>query len=351
MKKLFTLVLTLAMVFAITAPAMAAWGTPGSGASGAPFTVTVTAVVPGTDGFGNTYYNPYNTNTAVVAGAPLYTMITLTVPSASKLLAQYGKANGTFTGELGLSNLYLMQVVGSTNDFMKSDGTINSNKIEPNASGTESKNYIAVVLVTAKAALPAKVTYSVNYDSALGNLTSGITVGSLSIKLDSATKATITHIATTDVLTLTLDAKSLVTQWKMTMGGSDIGIYSGQLFTKDGIVYDATSADTATYNAIKAAYTRFTNDLGFGVGDVVYFSEANIRANYGLNSSKTAYVEYTGIGTGPVITPTPTVPGVPGSGGSINVPNTGDSVSVLGYVMAGLALLAAAVVVVRKVRA
>ena len=34
-----------------------------------------------------------------------------------------------------------------------------------------------------------------------------------------------------------------------------------------------------------------------------------------------------------------------------NVPNTGDSVSVIGFVMVGLALLATAAVVVKKVRA
>ncbi|HMM32716.1 MAG TPA: LPXTG cell wall anchor domain-containing protein, partial [Clostridia bacterium] len=71
----------------------------------------------------------------------------------------------------------------------------------------------------------------------------------------------------------------------------------------------------------------------------IYYTDANIVANYGITNAATA------TGTYKPYTSSLTV------SDSTSVPNTGDAVSVLGFVMVGLALLATAAVVVKKVRA
>ena len=108
MKKLFALVLTLALVFAIAAPAMAAtWGAPAANA-GTPYATSVTLLQPATSATGATYYTAYPANLGVVAGTTVYFQVSFTVPSAADEAAYYGTIDpsaGSLKSTITLKNL------------------------------------------------------------------------------------------------------------------------------------------------------------------------------------------------------------------------------------------------------
>ncbi|HWQ57662.1 MAG TPA: LPXTG cell wall anchor domain-containing protein, partial [Clostridia bacterium] len=113
------------------------------------------------------------------------------------------------------------------------------------------------------------------------------------------------------------------------------GIAFRQLVTN--VVY--TSADTTgIYTALKAMYDDTFKKLGFSYEGANYISEKHFEKYFGTIIEKTAKITYP---SGTVVVTNPTV----------EPPQTGDATTVAGFAMIALALVAAAVVTVRKVRA
>lgn len=339
MKKLFALVLTLALVFAIAAPAMAAsWGAP-TAPTGTPYATSVTLLQKGTDASGATYYTAYPANLGVVAGTTVFFQVTFTVPSAADVAAYYGTVDGTAGVVKSTVTLKNLKSVTELSD-VSSISAVASDKITINLAGaaeeeTHSVIYSAVVDKTAEASVTSLYGYGV-----------GTTVASFTniVKGDyTITANTITD--GTNTLTLGLTSAKLVNGMTLKMGtASDAPVYTvaaGPVFQYiDGTAIKTLATTDAKYAAVLAAYNDFTGVLGFKAGDAgIYFTAANILANFGYNNAATA------TGTYKPYTSSLTV------SDSTSVPNTGDAVSVLGFVMVGLALLATAAVVVKKVRA
>lgn len=337
MKKLFALVLTLALVFAIAAPAMAAtWGAP-TAPTGTPYATSVTLLQKSTDASGATYYTAYPANLGVVAGTTVFFQVTFTIPSAADVAAYYGTVDGTagvVKSTVTLKNLKnVEEVLGSD---ASSISTVASNKIAIDLSAaaeeeTHSVIYTAVVDKTAEASITSLYGYGVG--TTVASFTN-IVKGDYTINATGITKGSST-------LTLGLTSAKLVNGMTLTTGGVTYTVSAGPVFQYiDNSTIKTLATTDANYAAVLAVYNDLTGVLGFKAGDAgIYFTAANILANFGYNNAATA------TGTYKPYTSSLTV------SDSTTVPNTGDAVSVLGFVMVGLALLATAAVVVKKVRA
>ena len=339
MKKLFALVLTLALVFAIAAPAMAAsWGAP-TAPTGTPYATSVTLLQKGTDASGATYYTAYPANLGVVAGTTVFFQISFVVPTAAAEAAYYGTPDGNsdLAAYATLKNLKDVDEVG-TNDIatVAADDSEITFDADNFAKGTTvSAIFSGVVVKTAEASITSVYGYGVT--TSVASFTN-ITKGDYTITANTITDGT-------NTLTLGLTSAKLVNGMTLKMGtASDAPVYTvaaGPVFQYiDGTAIKTLATTDAKYAAVLAAYNDFTGVLGFKAGDAgIYFTAANILANFGYNNAATA------TGTYKPYTSSLTV------SDSTTVPNTGDAVSVLGFVMVGLALLATAAVVVKKVRA
>lgn len=342
MKKLFALVLTLALVFAIAAPAMAAsWGAP-TAPTGTPFATSVTLLQKGTDASGATYYSAYPANLGVVAGTTVYFQVSFTVPTVDDVKDYYGvQPTGTIAASLKLKNLTVAEVSQEVKDgkttveFISDAGVVDTAAL---VNLTEDAIvYSAIIKATVKATGDATITSSYGYN-AVGSIGSGLakTVAGVTYTV---TAAGISSPSAN--LALTLGANDLVTGMKLTYNTKVYTVSAGPVFQyasgTDVVTLTAASAD---YAAVVAAYNAMTDILGFKAGDAgIYYNTANILANFGYNNAATATGTYKGYTSSLTVSD------------STTVPNTGDAVSVLGFVMVGLALLATAAVVVKKVRA
>jgi LPXTG-motif cell wall-anchored protein len=100
-----------------------------------------------------------------------------------------------------------------------------------------------------------------------------------------------------------------------------------------------TPADTTgTYALLKAAFDANFKKLGFGYSGANYITEDHFTKYFGTIAETSVKIVYP---TGAVVVAPPTV----------EPPQTGDSGTFAGFVMIALALVAAAFVTVRKVRA
>lgn len=335
MKKLFALVLTLALVFAIAAPAMAAtWGAP-TAPTGTPFGTSVTLLQQATDASGTPYYTAYPANLGVVAGTTVLFQVSFTVPTKAQHDAYYAvEANSALSAYATVKNLKDVKEVGTSGIAAIDEDEITFTLPAPGAAAvTKSAIFTAVVTKTAEASITSNYGYDVATTVAsFTNIKSG--------------DYTITSSTITDgdnTLTLLLnETNGLVKGMKLSIKG-DSKVYTvgnGPVFQYTSGEDVVTVTDATTVAALLAAYNELTDVLGFKVGATgIYFTVANILANFGYKNAATdtkAYKPYTSSLT---------------VSDGTTVPNTGDAVSVLGFVMVGLALLATAAVVVKKVRA
>lgn len=104
-------------------------------------------------------------------------------------------------------------------------------------------------------------------------------------------------------------------------------------FMKDGVY-----AEGAVYNNLKAVYDRIFGFLGFGYEEANYMTDAHFEHYFGTIMAQSQKITY--------------------PNGSIHVnpvgpklPQTGDNASIIGFAMIAVAMVAAAVVTFKKVRA
>ncbi|HWR19709.1 MAG TPA: LPXTG cell wall anchor domain-containing protein [Clostridia bacterium] len=340
MKKLFALVLTLALVFAIAAPAMAAtWG-PGTPSVGSPFTVTVTTYKVTYDALGNPVYTALG-NAAVVQGTPVAFKVTFKVPSYSSISTYYHDMTTlTFDSGIDLTNLSNVKSIGTPPTTVSINAgltAITDLGITAPATSDAAKEYSYSFTATVASTSKALVEGYVGYKS--GTSLVGFTYDGYSFTSNTVSKGS-------NVLTLTKNSSNVVTGWQIADGTYTATVLAGPIFvlTVGDATYPAGTIVANThplFATLNTVYTAFTSLLGFDVTSTgIYFTEANILANF----AKGGYAKATGTFlpySSEIIVP-PSNP---------TVPNTGDNMSVIGFVMVGLALLATAAVIVKKVRA
>lgn len=344
MKKLFALVLTLALVFAIAAPAMAAtWGaTPAD--TGSPFTVKVTQYIVKTSATGATYDDLYPANQGVVGGTSVKFNAVITIPSQAKLDTYYNDPAdvGTLGAYVDLTNITLTGATGTSKvgtadattlanmaAILDADNAFLAALITPNATSTTVLNvtFIGTVDKTANAKADVVIGYDALTAVPAGGLTRTVNGVAYTINTTGVTWGT------SSALTFEANANGTVGDWYITDGTTDYTVIPGPLFYAAGVKVTAPATLVADYNNLVAL-------LGFKVGDTgIYFTPANILANYSPTLAVKGTAAYTAYTANLTVTD------------GTSVPNTGDNMSVIGFVMVGLALLATAAVVVKKVRA
>ena len=338
MKKLFALVLTFALVLAVAAPAAAAgWGSTNPSAT-FPFDTAVTLLQSNTDATGRTYYTAYS-GTGVVAGSPVYFQVDFRVPTPAELSNYYGSSVPSVQATVALKNLTYVQEASDPDNIASASGsTITINLGGKTGGTTYSAIFSAVVASTGAATVTS--TYG-------GVASTSLPSGGIS-KTVNGVNYTITNSGITSAsgssLTLTLGTNSVVTGMTLTVPSyGDYTVTAGPMFlyVSGGIAVGLQATDPA-YSTVLNAYNALTGVLGFGAGaSGIYYTTANILANYGYATVDTAVGTYNAYST------TPTIP----NSDNTTVPNTGDETSTVGFVMIGLAILATAAVIVKKVRA
>jgi len=103
-----------------------------------------------------------------------------------------------------------------------------------------------------------------------------------------------------------------------------------------------TSVSTNGYTALKSAFDSYFTALGFGYSEAKYMTEAHFTKYFGTIMETSVKIVYPSGAVVPSAVVTPP---------AVQPPQTGEAASLIGFVMIALALLAAAVVSVRKVRA
>jgi LPXTG-motif cell wall-anchored protein len=195
--------------------------------------------------------------------------------------------------------------------------------------------FTATVKETAKALVEVEAGYKYT------GLVNGFTYDGYSF-----TSNTVTKGANTLTLTKTGD---VVTGWSVKAGTVTATIVSPTMFvvTADTAVAPATPIPAGTvlttgaaFEAVNTVYKAFAALLGFNVTTTgINFTDENIIANYAAGGKTAAVGTYLPYTSSLTVTD------------GTAVPNTGDNMSVIGFVMVGLALLATAAVIVKKVRA
>ena len=103
-------------------------------------------------------------------------------------------------------------------------------------------------------------------------------------------------------------------------------------------VKGTTYASAADYNALKAVYDDVFKFLGFEYDEANYMTEAHFEHYFGTIIARSEKITYP---NGNIVV-APVTP---------ELPQTGDNASIVGFAMIAVALVAAAVVTVKKVRA
>jgi len=108
---------------------------------------------------------------------------------------------------------------------------------------------------------------------------------------------------------------------------------------RDGTyVYNPGDTTLPTYATLKTAFDSFFTALGFGYPEAKYMTEDHFTKYFGTIMETSVKIVYP---SGAVVVAPP----------AVTPPQTGDATTVVGFVMIALALVAAAAVTVRKVRA
>jgi hypothetical protein len=223
MKKLFALVLTLALVFAIAAPAMAAsWG-PSTPSAGSPFTVTVTTYKVTYDALGNPVYSALG-NAAVVQGTPVAFKVVFKVPSYANISTYYHDITTlTFDSGIDLTNLSNVKSIGTppTAASINAEMTdITGLGIPAPATGDAAKEYSYSFTATVASTSKALVEGYMGYKS--GTSLEGFIYNGYSFTSNTVLKGS-------NVLTLTKNSSNVVTGWQIANGTYTATVLTGRL--------------------------------------------------------------------------------------------------------------------------
>ena len=359
MKKLFALVLVLAMALAIAVPAMASgWDdiTPAP----APTSNIKIELIPlkteqNTSVLGS-LYEQLTLAYPVVEGTPVHFMVKLTIPANLDVNEAALLAKTPLVYTLGLKNLdidhskdsvvigkavnYTTGVtINDTAPYLKQPATLNFGASDVNTVFT--LEYWAKGKAKAEAKATATIGFYNEWNAATPNVFT---------YLDKTGKTVMTVIHNgnqfginvgTNYLLYTVTAAGKVDDTvpvKFGYGGDEYYIVRPTTNTIGFRLGDVNTVSGTEYEKMKKAFDGILAALGFGYDEAKYITEDHFTKYFGtIMEGSSSYVWPQGA----VITD----PNAP------KPPQTGDATTVVGFVMIALALVAAAAVTVKKVRA
>ena len=370
MKKLFAIVLALAMALAIAAPALASgWDElPTEAPTTKDITIKITAleVEKNTSVLGS-LYEQLKVMYPVVKGTVVHFYVEIGIPALANRSAATKNllANKGLDYELYLSNLELTSANAYENGADKGARTV-----APNADkGSDD----SVLFGGTGVAIPdTAIVYGYEYWAkgvAAGK--DGVVTAAIGFynvwktgvfgwdnNADGNDEFTVTHNAGEYVIAKAGTTASSILfpivestgkidtsrQIFLGYGADEFAItraVNGEITFRDTATnYVFTPGDTTgvTYAALKTAFDAIFAALGFGYEDAKYMTEAHFSKYFGTISETSVKITYP---SGAVVVSPP----------AVEPPQTGDAGTVAGFVMIALALVAAAVAVKKKIRA
>lgn len=352
MKKLFALVLSLALVVAFAVPALATgWAT----LDPAPVYKDITINVYGLETVANTskvgyLYAELKTPYPVVKGTLLHFLVELYIPytklspATKKLMEVKG-----LDLEIATSNMTIIDTADYDTKIPTSSGKINakSTAIEDEFTKTdyaEDKTWAYEVWATANSDKETKVVATVGFYNEWDN-------GKMEIYNAKAELAYTVFQASNEFAVVNpagkfvrfpvnskgqIDTKGILIQdvWLITFGSQNKSEVDFWNINKN--VW--ASADADTFKKVNAIYEDIFGFLGFKFAECDYMTAKHFTKFFGtIGEVSASYTWNAGMVVVNPVTP--------------ELPQTGDNASIVGFAMIAVALVAAAVVTVKKVRA
>ena len=353
MKKIFALVLAMAMVLSLSTALAATWGNNSANTTAAAaVTIEVTKYVILKDAANQEYYSKLDDAAIVKAGDQVAFQVKIKVPSANALNTQFGTdifnsdgsdvlqlkiAKTNVTNGTNQSYFAALPILDSAKTYYLTKTNIDT------AAATASDASMYLDTASEYGAVDLKV--YVKFVSEL----SDITIKSGDAKFGVSKSGSIYTVTNTDYRTGATVAFDASGSNGKVVGITVVAQASGIPMTVkkiDGVYQCEQGSATAAEKFAGDDYlNKVLSLLGFSAADAlysgtVYMDDANWAQNFGVyfvNSNNATYAPFTPV---PVtVTPTTTIP------------KTGSNASVIGFAMVALAVVAAAVVAVRKVRA
>ena len=350
MKKILTLAIALVMVFAIAAPAFASgWDIEIEEVElkdiGLKIQALATETSSNTTWNGGSGYAILEKTYPVIAGTKVHAVVTVTIPAEKNLSADMLRYmdNGLLKLKIETSNLEKVKINAVGTDGWKAKDTAATTTFFKNAAG-----YTYTFEITAnaeKSDKDAKIVAKLGvYNEWNNNVFSfekdgkkyTVTFDGSSFLIESKTASAKFYVKG--------DKGEIDTSKAIEVNGGDmitkqvdntiafIGKDSGKIFS------DPTDA---TYKKLKAQMDEIFGVLGFDYEGAKYMQKAHFTKYFGTVMEGTDGLTYPTGYVAELVTDDP----------SVNPPQTGDNASVVGFVMIAIALVAAAAVTVKKVRA
>ncbi len=364
MKKLFALVLVVAMALAIALPALAAtgWDKPEvDPEEHDDFAMTAQKYEwysSSSSGYGadGNYFADWDDKKGVVKDTLGRAYFTVTLPTAADAAALYpGVDFSNLSVSIKITNVKAVQEIDLTAGTVDYAPTLSTSITGFDAakklfSGTKTPPALTTAAQTVKymyvfrAADAANVVATISITAGDDTLPATFLKGTTTITAatPSANEYTFT-VTATDLMTFTTNASTDKIEHVYLTSGADkyevlVGIGGAISFKLQGSSDPALQSGTV-YDGLKARYDFFMGALGFAWdGTAKFMTEDLIIDNLIKHASGSASVTFPG-GYQSITDP------------SVNPPQTGDATTVVGFVMIALALVAAAAVTVKKVRA
>lgn len=376
MKKLFALVLTLAMVLAIAAPAMASgWDILDSQVptlKDIKVAVTALAIAPNTTKLGS-IYEPLTTMYPIVAGIPVHFVVEVEIPKAENLSAANKNliAKKALKLEVDTANIDIDTTKGGNSAEVLSTGAtaVVTGRAAVNTTydyftdsyGTSELDRLFTYDVwgtVKKDGKDASVTAYMGFYNTWRTSATGTEIFDWCTDGDGDNEYYVLHnygyyfisdnaaTPSEGLLFPVNDAKdpspvdyNKPVQLYYNGGWYNISKTINNVVTFTPVANPGTIVTEGTaYKAMMAIYDEYFGLLGFPYEDAKYMTEKHFSTYFGTIVEVTATVTYP---TGAVVVVTP----------DVEPPQTGDNASIVGFVMVAIALVAAAAVTVKKVRA
>ena len=351
MKKILTLAVALVMVFALAAPAFAAgWDKPVVTPEFEDLYLNLTAlsVEESSSVWNGGTYNKLDKTYPVVAGMKVHAYAEIKIPAASELspdiLDRIDAGQGEITIDISNLTNATLNVRNKDGLVIKKD-PISSSKTYPFSAYDLGTTITVEVWGEAKASdKDAKITATLGVYNKWNGTTFDFFSGNKKYTIENP-------VANTFVVTnpdgngveFYTNSDGLVQNIKVWQGGNQyyaINNFNGTLaFVKSTDMNTQISGDE--YRNVKAVLDESCGAMGFDYAGQAYITKELVKKNLGTVVEGSASLVYPSGYVQPI---NPTDPGV-------NPPQTGDNASVVGFVMIAVALVAAAVVTVKKVRA
>lgn len=351
MKKILTLAIALVMVFAIAAPAFASgWDIEIEEKELKDITLKIQALsvdpVSNTTWNGGTGYTILEKTYPVIAGTKVHAVITVTIPKKANLsddMIRY-MAKNLLKLKIETSNLENVKIKAvGTNGWTDE----NAQSVIVFSAGNEGYTFTFEITGTAKKSdKDAKIIAKLGvYNEWVNNEFKFEKNGKEYTVVNEDGWFLVTSEKTGAVVGFPVDGEKINTKVPIVVATNELeAMVTKQIdntlafLTDGGILSDATDAD---YKALKAAMDEIYGVLGFDYEGAKYMTREHYVKFFGTVLEGTDGLTYPAGYVAELVTDDP----------SVNPPQTGDNASVVGFVMIAVALVAAAAVTVKKVRA